>query len=98
MEKSSEEKVTDLQQVARYTSSLLVEKSSEEKVARYTKLGKSKTLSFHLHASRASHCFDLIHSDVWGPSRVSSHENFIYYVTFIDDHSMFTCVYLLRSK
>ncbi|RVW89894.1 Retrovirus-related Pol polyprotein from transposon RE1 [Vitis vinifera] len=29
------------------------------------KLGKSKTLPFPLHASRASHCFDLIHSDVW---------------------------------
>jgi hypothetical protein len=28
------------------------------------KLGKSKILPFPLHASRASHCFDLIHSDV----------------------------------
>ncbi|RVW92020.1 Retrovirus-related Pol polyprotein from transposon RE1 [Vitis vinifera] len=62
------------------------------------KLGKSKTLPFPLHASRASHCFDLIHSDVWGPSPVSSHEKFKYYVTFIDDHSRFTWVYFLRSK
>ncbi|RVW89893.1 Retrovirus-related Pol polyprotein from transposon TNT 1-94 [Vitis vinifera] len=62
------------------------------------KLGKSKTLPFPLHASRASHCFDLIHSDVWGPSLVSSHEKFKYYVTFIDDHSRFTWVYFLRSK
>lgn len=54
------------------------------------KLGKSKTLPFPLHASRASHCFDLIHSDVWGPSSVISHENFKYYVTFINDHSRFT--------
>ena len=54
------------------------------------KLGKSKTLLFPLHASRASHCFDLIHSDVWVPSPVSSHEKFKYYVTFIDDHSIFT--------
>ena len=54
------------------------------------KLGKSKTLSFPLHANRASHCFDLIHSDVWGPSPVSSHEKFKYYVTFIDNHSRFT--------
>ena len=43
------------------------------------KLGKSKPLPFPLHASRASHCFDLIHSDVWGPSPVSSHEKFKYY-------------------
>ncbi|RVW79104.1 Retrovirus-related Pol polyprotein from transposon RE1 [Vitis vinifera] len=62
------------------------------------KLGKSKTLPFPLHASRASHCFDLIHSDVWEPSPVSSHEKFKYYVTFIDDHSRFTWVYFLRSK
>ncbi|RVW32186.1 Retrovirus-related Pol polyprotein from transposon RE2 [Vitis vinifera] len=62
------------------------------------KLGKSKTLPFPLHASRASHCFDLIHSDVWGPSPVSSYEKFKYYVTFIDDHSRFTWVYFLCSK
>jgi transposase InsO family protein len=62
------------------------------------KLGKSKIFPFPLHASRASHCFDLIHSDVWGPSPVSSHEKFKYYVTFIDDHSRFTWVYFLRSK
>ena len=62
------------------------------------KLGKSKTLPFPLHASRASHCFDLIHSDVWGPSPISSYEKFKYYVTFIDDHSRFTWVYFLRSK
>nr|CAN67587.1 hypothetical protein VITISV_036279 [Vitis vinifera] len=62
------------------------------------KLSKSKTLHFPLHTSRASHCFDLIHSDVWGPSSVSSHEKFKYYVTFIDDHSRFTWVYFLRSK
>ena len=63
-----------------------------------SKLGKSKTLMCHLHASRASHCFDLIHSDVWGPSPISSHEKFKYYVTFIDDHSRFTWVYFLCSK
>ena len=41
------------------------------------KFGKSKTLLFPLHASKASHYFDIIHSDVWGPSPVSSHEKFI---------------------
>ena len=50
-----------------------------------------------MHTSRASHCFDLIHSDVWGPSPVSSHEKFKYYVTFIDGHRKFTWVYFLRS-
>ena len=64
------------------------------------KLGKSKRLPFPLHASssRDSHGFDLIHSDVWRPSSVCSHEKFKYYVTFIDDHSRFTWVYFLCSK
>ena len=51
-----------------------------------------------MHASRASHYFDLIHSDVWGPFLVDSHEKFKYYVIFIDDYSRFTWIYCLRSK
>ena len=51
-----------------------------------------------MHASRASHCFDLIHSVVWGPSPVDSHEKFKYYVTFIEDYSRFIWFYCLRYK
>jgi hypothetical protein len=36
------------------------------------KLGKSKTLSFPSHVSRAAKCFDIVHSDVWGISPKSS--------------------------
>lgn len=83
-----------------FNSGLLGNKdsSSTSLECTYCKLCKSKTLPFPLHASRASHCFDLIHSDVWGPSLVGSHEKFRYYVTFIDDHSRFTLVYFLRFK
>ena len=49
----------------------------------FCKLGKSKILPFPLHASRASHYFDLIHSDVWGPSPMSSQEKFKYYATLL---------------
>ena len=62
------------------------------------KLGKSKTLLVPLQANRASHYSNLIHSDVWGPSPVGSHEKFKYYVTFIDYHSRFPWVYFLCSK
>ncbi|RVW98402.1 Retrovirus-related Pol polyprotein from transposon TNT 1-94 [Vitis vinifera] len=47
------------------------------------KLGKSKTLPFPLHASRASHCFDLIHSDVWGPSPVF--RTFTEFLAYVDN-------------
>jgi hypothetical protein len=62
------------------------------------KLGKSKTLSFSSHGSRAKKCFDVVHSDVWGISPVISHARYKYFVTFIDDFSRYTWVYFLRSK
>ena len=54
------------------------------------KLGKSKSLSFPSHGSHVEHCFDLIHSDVWGISPVISHVNYKYFVTFIDDYTKYT--------
>lgn len=62
------------------------------------KLGKSKVLPFPSHASRASQCFDIIHSDVWGIAPVVSHAHYKYFFTFIDDFSRFTWVYFLRAK
>jgi hypothetical protein len=37
------------------------------------KLGKSKTLSFPSHGSRAAKCFEIVHSGVWCISPVVSH-------------------------
>ena len=37
------------------------------------KLGRSKSLSFPSHGSRAESCFDLIHTVVWGITLVISH-------------------------
>ena len=62
------------------------------------KLGKSKFLPFSNNASHATHCFDIIHSDVWGISLVVSHVCYKYFVTFINDYNQFTWVYFLRSK
>ena len=62
------------------------------------KLGKSKSLPFPLQGSRASTCFEIIHSDVWGMSHVLSHAQYRYFVTFIEDYSRFTWVYFLDFK
>ncbi|XP_068644816.1 uncharacterized protein [Aristolochia californica] len=62
------------------------------------KLGKNKVLPFPHHASHASHCFDLIHSDVWRIAPVVSHAQNKYFVTFIDDFSLFTWVCFLQAK
>ncbi|KAL5777431.1 hypothetical protein ACOSP7_010357 [Xanthoceras sorbifolium] len=62
------------------------------------KLGKSKTLSFPKHGSRATKYFEIIHSDVWGVSPIISHAQYKYFVMFIDDYGRFTWVYFFRSK
>jgi histone deacetylase 1/2 len=40
---------------------------------------------------------ELVFSDVWGPAS-ESFGRFKYYVSFIDDYSKFTWVYLLKKK
>jgi hypothetical protein len=54
------------------------------------KLGKSKTLSFSSHGSRAAKCFDIVHGDVWSNSPLISHAQYKHFVTFIDDFSRYT--------
>jgi hypothetical protein len=41
--------------------------------------------------------FELVFSDVWGPAPTSIGRN-NYYVSFIDDFSKFTWIYLLKHK
>ena len=54
------------------------------------KLGKSKILPFPSEGSKATHSFEIIHSDVWGISPTISHAQYKYFVTFIDDYSRYT--------
>jgi Integrase core domain len=35
---------------------------------------------------------------VWGPAPIDSYNNFKYFVTFIDDYSRTTWVYVLKAK
>ena len=41
---------------------------------------------------------ELVHTDVWGPSPVTSLGGSRYYVTFIDDSSRKSWVYFLKNK
>ena len=42
--------------------------------------------------------FELIHTDVWGPSRSTSTLGFRYFVTFIDDYSRCTWLFLMKTR
>ncbi|XP_072147998.1 uncharacterized protein [Setaria viridis] len=48
-------------------------------------------------SGQASAPLALIHSDVWGPAPTSV-GRFTYYVSFIDDFSRYTWIYLLKNK
>ena len=47
---------------------------------------------------RASTPFELIHSNVWGPCPIMSPTGFKYFVTFVDDISRVTWLYLMESR
>ncbi|KAI0511944.1 hypothetical protein KFK09_012578 [Dendrobium nobile] len=61
-------------------------------------VAKSRRLPFTSSNTTTSHCFDLVHSDIWGPSPATSTQGYKYYVAFIDDHSKFSWVFPLIHK
>ena len=62
------------------------------------KLTKFSALPFNKSVSVSHAPFDLVHSDVWGPSPVSTKGGSKYYVSFIDDFTRYTWVYLMKRR
>ena len=60
-------------------------------------LSKFARLPFDSSLFRASNPFEIIHSDIWGPI-LESFDGFKYFVTFVDDFTRITWLYLLKSK
>jgi hypothetical protein len=58
---------------------------------------KSHQLPYTRSDSKSSSPLELIFSDVWGPS-IESVGRYRYYVSFIDDFSKFTWIYLIKHK
>jgi hypothetical protein len=58
---------------------------------------KSHQLPYPKSSSVSSVPLELVFSDVWGPAPASVGRN-KYYVSFIDDYSKFTWIYLLKNK
>lgn len=60
--------------------------------------GKLQFLPFQKSQSYANRPFELIHYDMWGPTPITSTNDFNYYIYLLDDFSRFTWIYPLRSK
>lgn len=63
----------------------------------YAKTTK-KPIKKERSAPRAASFGDEIHSDVWGPSPLESIFHHKYYASFIDDHTRYSHITLLRKK
>jgi hypothetical protein len=73
------------------------EKASSGLVCDACQKAKSHQLPYKRSDSMSSHPLELAFSDVWGPAPESV-RRYKYYVSFIDDFSKFTWIYLLKNK
>ena len=64
----------------------------------YCLFGKQHRVSFQKNSTRKLEKLELVYSDVCGPMEVDSFGGNKYFVTFIDNASRKTWVYLLRTK
>jgi hypothetical protein len=71
--------------------------SNNKQVCDACQKGKSHQLPYPKSTSVSTSPLDLVFSDFWGPAPTSV-GRFNYYVSFIDDYSKFTWIYLLRHK
>ena len=61
-------------------------------------LAQHHCASFPSQPYKASKPFSVIHSDVWGPNRISTLTGKRWFITFIDDHTRISWVYLMKEK
>ncbi|GKB54522.1 uncharacterized mitochondrial protein-like protein [Tanacetum coccineum] len=62
------------------------------------KLAKFSALPFSNSDPSSNASFDLVHSNVWGPSPVSTKGGSRYYISFIKDFTQYTWVYLMKRR
>jgi len=71
--------------------------ASEKSICDPCQRAKSHQLPYANTNNMSTYPLQLIHSDVWGPAPESVGRH-TYYVSFIDDYSKYTWIYLLRKK
>ena len=55
-------------------------------------------MPFNTSESISTNIFDLIHSDVWGPSSISSIGGSRYFVVFVDDYSHCSWIFIMKHR
>ncbi|KAK5785187.1 hypothetical protein PVK06_039741 [Gossypium arboreum] len=86
------------QYLAKLFPALFINKRPNFFSCKVCSLAKHTKSSYFPFTYKPSYPFALIHSDIWGPSRVKNADNCKWFITFIDDHSRRTWTYLLKDK
>jgi histone deacetylase 1/2 len=86
-----------VQSILRLHKLLFCNNSEHATVCNACQLGKSHQLPYSISIHTSTTPLELIYTDVWGPA-ITSVGGFKYYVSFVDDFSKFTWVFLLHAK
>ncbi|KAG6437849.1 hypothetical protein SASPL_102779 [Salvia splendens] len=70
----------------------------EDVICQGCQYGKSHRLPFKKSLNRRSTLFELVHTDLMGPTRTPSCSSHRYVMVLVDDHSRFTWVKFLKEK
>jgi histone deacetylase 1/2 len=89
--------LTIVERVLRVNNLPCASTSSNNSVCDSCQKAKSHQLPYGISDNVSSSPLELIYSDVWGPTPVSVGRH-TYYVTYIDDFSKYTWVYLIKQK
>ena len=76
----------------------LINKNSENLQCEVCQFSKHVRNSYPTQPYKSPHTFYLVYSDVWGPSRVKNISGSRWFVTFIDDHTRITWIFLMKEK
>ena len=57
-----------------------------------------RSMPFEQRSMFTTKPFEIVHSDVWGPTPVISKGGFAYYVIFVDDYTRYCWIYFLKHK
>ena len=69
-----------------------------QKVCEACQFGKKSKNAFPHDKLVSNNTLELIHSDVWGPTKTASMGGCRFYVTFTDDHTRKVWVYFMKEK
>lgn len=82
-----------IQKMVPQLSTLLIPECESCQLREHTRMSFPKHLN-----KQVTSPFELVHSDVWGPSRIPATLCFWYFVTFIDDFSCCNWIFLMKER